>query len=95
MGEPLVIALLLAAAASCALVARLAFWLGGVRAWVVLVTCFVLLTAVNVTAPAFSDAARVASGAAIGFAIGTVAGLVRYGLPTSRRPPVDSDHFEV
>lgn len=95
MGEPLVIALLLIAAATSALVARLAFWLGGVRAWVVLVTCFVLLTAVNVTAPAFSDAARVASGAAIGFAIGTVAGLVRFGLPTSRRPPVDSDRFEL
>jgi len=91
MGDPLVIALLLIAAATAALVARLAFWLGGNRAWAILLACFVVLTAVNVTAPAFSDAARVASGAAIGFAIGVVAGLVRFGLPSNRRPPVDVD----
>jgi hypothetical protein len=95
MGDPLVIALLLIAAAAAALLARLAFWLGGVRAWVLLLTCFLLLTAVNVTAPAFSDAARVASGAAIGFALGTVAGLVRFGVPTSRRPPVDPDRLDL
>jgi hypothetical protein len=94
MGDPVVVALLLAAAATAALVARLAFWLGGVRAWVLLLTCFLLLTAVNVTAPAFSDAARIASGAAIGFALGTVAGLVRFGIPTSRRPPFDSDRVD-
>lgn len=86
--EPLVLALLLAAAATAALVARLAFWLGGRRAWALLAVCFVGLTVVNVTAPAFSDAARIASGAAIGFALGTVAGFVRYGMPSGRRPPV-------
>ena len=91
MGDPLVIALLLVAAATAALVARLAFWLGGRRAWLILLGCFVVLTAVNVTAPAFSDAARVASGAAIGFALGTVAGLVRFGLPTSPRPPAGDE----
>lgn len=87
----MVIALLLAAAGTAALVARLAFWLGGARAWVLLVACFLVLTALNVTAPAFSDAARVASGAAIGFALGTVAGLVRYGMPSTSPPPVDPD----
>jgi hypothetical protein len=91
MGDPLVIALLLVAAAAAALVARLAFWLGGGRAWAILLAAFAVITTVNVTAPAFSDAARIASGAAIGFAIGVVAGLVRYGLPASRRPPVDVD----
>ncbi len=85
MGDPLVIALLLAAAATAALVARFAFWLGGGRAWAILLACFVVLTAVNVSVPAFSDAARVASGAAIGFALGVVAGLVRFGLPGGRR----------
>jgi hypothetical protein len=85
MADPLVIALLLIAAAAAALVARLAFWLGGGRAWAILLACFVVLTALNVTAPAFSDAARVASGGAIGFALGVVAGLVRFGLPGGRR----------
>ena len=84
MGDPLVVALLLIAAATAALVARLAFWLGGGRAWAILLGSFVVLTAVNVTAPAFSDAARIASGGAIGFTLGTIAGLVRYGLPGSR-----------
>ena len=91
MAEPLVIALLLAAAGTAAMVARLAFALGGGRAWAILVVSFLVLTVLNVTAPAFSDAARIASGGAIGFALGTVAGLVRFGMPTSRRPPVDSD----
>ena len=91
MGDPVVVALLLVAAATAALVARLAFWLGGRRAWAVLLAGFVVITAVNVSAPAFSDAARVASGAAIGFTLGTVAGLVRYGMPSDRRPPVPSD----
>ena len=85
MAEPLVIALLLAAAATAALVARFAFWLGGARAWAILVGCFVVLTAANVVPPAFSDATRIASGAAIGFAIGVVVGLVRYGAPGGRR----------
>jgi hypothetical protein len=91
VAEPLVVALLLAAAASAALVARLAFALGGGRAWAILVVTFVILTALNVTAPAFSAAARIASGGAIGFAVGTVVGLVRFGMPTSRRPSVGSD----
>lgn len=89
MGEALVIVLLLVAAATCALLARLAFWLGGERAWLLLLVTFVVLAAVNVTVAAFSDAARVASGAAIGFALGTVAGLVRFGLPSRRRPAGD------
>jgi hypothetical protein len=90
MGDPFVVALLLIAAATAALVARLAFWLGGRRAWVILLGCCVALTVVNVTAPAFSDATRIASGGAIGFTVGTVVGLVRFGVP-GRRPRVGSE----
>ena len=60
-----------------------------IGAWIVLTASFFVLTAVNVTVPAFSDAARVASGAAIGFALGTLAGLVRYGMPRRRSTPRD------
>jgi hypothetical protein len=86
MGDPTVVALLLGAAAAAALVARLAFWLGGRRGFALLVAGFALLALLNLTMPAFSDEGRIASGAAIGFVLGTLVGLARYGMPKSRGP---------
>ncbi|GAA2720831.1 hypothetical protein [Cellulomonas aerilata] len=85
MGDPVVVAALLIAAASAALVARLAFWLGGRAGRTVLAGGVVLLVVGNVMIEAFSDAGRVLSGATVGFVLGTLVGLLRYGLPASRR----------
>jgi hypothetical protein len=84
MGDPTVVALLLGAAATAALVARLAFWLGGRRGFALLVVGFAVLAVLNLAMPAFSNAGRIASGALIGFVVGTLVGLARYGMPTSR-----------
>ena len=85
MGDPTVVALLLGAAAAAALIARLAFWLGGRRGFALLVVGFAVLAVLNLVMPAFSNSGRIASGAAIGFVLGTLVGLARYGMPKSGR----------
>ena len=92
MGQPTVVALILIAAAGAALVARAAFGLGGGRGLALLGGGLAALAVLNLVLPAFSDAARVASGAAVGFVIGTVVGVVRYGVPR-RRPPSDAGRY--
>jgi hypothetical protein len=79
-----VVAGLLVAAASAALVARLAFWLGGGACKAVLAGGALLLLIGNLTIEAYSDAGRILSGATVGFTVGAVVGLIRYGLPRSR-----------
>lgn len=85
MGDPRVVAALLIAAASAALVARLAFGLGGRAGRALLVVGAVVLVVANVRIEAFSDVGRLVSGATLGFAVGAVVGLVRFGLPGGRR----------
>jgi hypothetical protein len=85
LGDPRVVAALLIAAASAALVARLAFWLGGRAGRALLVGGLAVLVVANVRIEAFSDAGRLLSGATIGFVLGAVVGLIRFGLPASRR----------
>jgi hypothetical protein len=85
VGDPLVVAGLLIAAATAALVARLAFWLGGRAGKAVLAGGLVALLVANLTIEAFDDAGRVLSGATIGFTVGAVIGVIRYGMPPSRR----------
>jgi hypothetical protein len=41
----------------------------------------------NLTIEAYSDAGRIVSGATLGFVIGAVVGVIRFGMP-SRRPRV-------
>jgi Na+/melibiose symporter-like transporter len=86
MADATVVALLLGAAAAAALVVRLAYWFGGRTAYTVLGVAFALLAVLNLSLPAFSDAGRVASGGALGFLVGVVAGLARYGMPRSGGP---------
>ena len=85
MGDPQVVALLLGAVAGAALVARLAFWVGGRLGYAIVLGGFVVLALVNLSLEAFSDPARIASGAAIGFTVGTVVGFARFGMSDSRR----------
>jgi hypothetical protein len=80
----LVVVGLLVAAASAALLARLAFWLGGRPGKAVLAGGLVVLLVANVTIEAFSDAGRVLSGATVGFVVGAVVGVIRFGLPPRR-----------
>ncbi len=89
MGDATVVALLLGAAAASALVARLAFWFGGRRGYVLLVAGFAVLALLNLAMEAFSAGGRIASGALIGFVLGTLVGLARYGMPKSGGPGSD------
>jgi hypothetical protein len=86
MGDPIVVALLLGAAAASALAARLAFWFGGRRGFAMLVVGCALLAVLNLAMEAFSNGGRIASGALIGFVLGTLVGLARYGMPRSGGP---------
>ena len=89
MGDPGVVVGLLIAAASAALLARLAFWLGGRGGKVLLGGGLVALLVANLMIEAFSDAGRVLSGATVGFVVGAVVGVIRYGMPSSRRSRAD------
>ncbi|WP_298455468.1 hypothetical protein [uncultured Cellulomonas sp.] len=85
MADPVVLAFVLGAAAAAALVARLAFGIGGRRGLALLVGGFVVLAVANLLAMPFTDPGRIASGAVIGFLVGALVGLVRFGAPTGRR----------
>ena len=85
MADPLVLAFVLGAAAAAALVARLAFGIGGRRGLALLVGGFAALAVANLLVMPFTDPGRIASGAVIGFLVGAVVGLVRFGAPTGRR----------
>ena len=91
MADPTVVALLLGAAAAAALVARLAFWFGGRRGFALLVAGFAALAVLNLAMEAFSAGGRIASGALIGFVVGTLVGLARYGMPKSGGPGSDPE----
>jgi hypothetical protein len=84
VGDALVVAALLIAAAGAALEARWAFWLGGRGGQAVLAGGLVALLVANLTIEAFSDAGRVLSGATIGFTLGALVGAIRFGMAPSR-----------
>ncbi|WNB85703.1 hypothetical protein [Cellulomonas sp. ATA003] len=86
MPDAVVLAFVLAAAAAAALVARLAFVIGGRGGLSLLIGGFSVLAVANLVMMPFTDPARIASGAALGFVIGAVVGLVRFGAPFTRRP---------
>ena len=86
MPDPTVVALLLGAAAAAALVARAGFWFGGRTGVAILGGGLAALAVVNLSLEPFSDPGRIASGAAIGFVLGAVVGLVRYGAPRRGGP---------